>query len=168
MDCSMPGFPVLHYLLELAQTHVHRVSEAIQPYHRLLLLPLIFPSIRGFSDESVLHIRWPKYWSGLLFPSPGDLPNLGIKHESPAWQADSLPLSHLGSWRKTCCSVAKSCLTLCDPMDCSTPGFSVIPHLPEFAQTHVHWVSDVIQPSHPLLSPSPPALNLSQHQGLFQ
>ena len=51
MDCSMPGFPVLHYLLELAQTHVHRVSEAIQPYHRLLLLPLIFPSIRSFPQR---------------------------------------------------------------------------------------------------------------------
>ena len=50
-----------------------------------------------------------------------------------------------------CCSVAKSCLTLCDPMDCGTPGFAVLHHLPEFAQTHVHWVSDAVQPSHPLL-----------------
>ena len=65
-------------------------------------------------------------------------------------------------------SVTQSCLTLCDPMDCSTPGFSVLHHLPEFAQTRVHWVSDAIQPSHPLLSPSPPNFNLSQHQGLFQ
>ena len=61
-----------------------------------------------------------------------------------------------------------SCLTLCDPMDCSTPCFPVLHHLPELVQTHVHWVSDVIQPSHPLSSPSSPALNLSQHQGLFQ
>ena len=53
-------------------------------------------------------------------------------------------------------------------MDRSTPGFPVLHHLPEFAQTHVHWVSDVIQPSHPLSPPSPPAFNLSQHQGLFQ
>ena len=53
-------------------------------------------------------------------------------------------------------------------MDCSTPGFSVLYHLPEFAQTHVHWVSDAIQPSHPLSSPSPPAPNPSQHQSLFQ
>ena len=65
-------------------------------------------------------------------------------------------------------SAAQSCLTLCDPMDCSTPGFPVHHYLPEFAQTHVHWVSDAIQPSHPLPSPSPPALSLSQHQGLFQ
>ena len=66
------------------------------------------------------------------------------------------------------CSVAKMCLTLRDPMDCSTPGFPVLHYLPEFAQTHVHWVSDTIQPSHPLSPPSPPALNLSQHQGPFQ
>ena len=65
------------------------------------------------------------------------------------------------------CSVAKSCLTLCYPIDCSTPGFSVLHHLSELAQTHVHRVSDVIQPSHPLAPPSPPALNLLQHQGLF-
>ena len=64
-------------------------------------------------------------------------------------------------------SVAQSCPTLCDPMDCRTPGFPVLHYLPELAQTHVHWVSDAIQPSHPLLSPSPPAFNLSQHQGLF-
>ena len=64
-------------------------------------------------------------------------------------------------------SVAQSCPTLCDPMDCSMPGFPVHHHLPEFTQTHVHWVSDAIQLSHPLLSPSP-AFNLSQHLGLFQ
>ena len=58
-------------------------------------------------------------------------------------------------------------LTLCDPMDCSTPGFPVLHHPPGFSQTHVHWVSDTIQASHSLSSLSPPALNLSQHQGLF-
>ena len=62
--------------------------------------------------------------------------------------------------------VPQSCPTLCDPMDCSTPGLPVHHQLPELAQTHVHWVSDAIQPSHPLLSPSPPDFNLSQHQGL--
>ena len=67
-----------------------------------------------------------------------------------------------------CCSVAQSCLTLCKPMDCRMPGFPVLHHLLKLAQTHVHWVSDAIQPSHPLSSPSPPAFNLSQHQGLFQ
>ena len=94
MNCSMSGFPVLHYLLEFAQTHVYCVSDAIQQ--------------------------------------------------------------------------SQSRLTLCDPMNCSTPGLPVHHQLPEFTQTHVHLVSDAIQPSHPLSSPSPPAFNLSQHQGLFQ
>ena len=65
-------------------------------------------------------------------------------------------------------SVAQSCPTLCDPMNRSTPGLPVHHQCPEFTQTHVHWVGDAIQPSHPLLSPSPPASNPSKHQGLFQ
>ena len=65
-------------------------------------------------------------------------------------------------------SVAQSYPTICDPMNHRMPGFSIHPKLPEFTQTHVHWVSDAIQPSHPLSSPSPRALNLSQHQGLFK
>ena len=65
-------------------------------------------------------------------------------------------------------SVAHSCPTLCNLMDCSFPGLPVHRQLPEFTQTHVHWVGDAIQPSHPLLSPSLPAFNLSQHQGLFK
>jgi len=65
-------------------------------------------------------------------------------------------------------SVAQLSLTLCDSMNCSTPGLPVHHQLPEFTQTHVHWVSNAIQPSHPLLYPSPPALNLSQNQGLFK
>ena len=65
-------------------------------------------------------------------------------------------------------SVAQSCPTLCDPMDCSTPGLLVYHQLPEFTQTHVHWVGDAIQPSYPLLSSSPPVFTLSQHQGIFQ
>ena len=64
-------------------------------------------------------------------------------------------------------SVAQSCPILCDPMDCSKPGLPVHHQLLESTQTHVHWVSDAILPSHPLSSPSP-ALNLSQHQGVFQ
>ena len=65
-------------------------------------------------------------------------------------------------------SVAQLCLTLCDPMDCSTPGFPVHHQLTELAQTHVHYIGDAIQSSHPLSSPSPPTFNLSQDQGLFQ
>ena len=75
MDCSTPCFPVHHQLLELAQTHVHRVSDAIQPFilcRPLLLLPSIFPSISVFSSESVLHIRWPKHWSFTFGISPSN------------------------------------------------------------------------------------------------
>ena len=65
-------------------------------------------------------------------------------------------------------SVTQSCLTLCNPMNCNTPGLPVHHQLPEFTQTHIHWVGDAIQSSHPLSSPSPPAPNSSQHQCLFQ
>ena len=65
-------------------------------------------------------------------------------------------------------SVTQICPTLCNPMDCSTPSLLVYHQLPEFAQTHVHWVGDAIQPSHCLASLSPPAFNLSQHHGLLK
>ena len=66
-----------------------------------------------------------------------------------------------------CCSVTKWCLTLWNTLDCSTPGFLVLHYLPQLTHTHVHQVGDAIQPSHPLSPSSPPAFNLSQHQGLF-
>ena len=72
MGSSMPGFPVLHHLLELAQTHIHQVGDGIQPSNPcrpLLLLPSIFPTVRVFSSESALRIRWPKYWSFSISPS---------------------------------------------------------------------------------------------------
>ena len=78
MDCSMPGFPVHHQLLELAQTHVHQVESVIPSNrrlilcHPLILTPLIFPSIRVFSNVSVLPIRWPKYWSFSFNISPSN------------------------------------------------------------------------------------------------
>ena len=114
MNRSMPGLPVHHQLPEFTQTHIHQVSDAIQPSN-----PLSFPS--------------------------------------PA-----LDLSVQFS------SVAQSRPTLCDPMNRSMPGLTVHHQLLEFTQTHVHHVSDAIQPSHSLSSPSIPALNLSQHQGLSQ
>ena len=109
-----------------------------------------------------------------------------ITHPAPVTQDPSLlgsgakpesslqpPLAHLPHSSGPgdffcCCLVSQSCLTLCDPTNCSTPVFPALHHLPELAQTHVHQVGEAIQPSHPLSSPSPPALNLSQHQGLFQ
>jgi len=75
MNCSTPGLPVHHQLLEATKTHVHKLSDAIQPSHPLsflLLLPSIFPSIRVFSNESALRIRWPKYWSFSFNISPSN------------------------------------------------------------------------------------------------
>ena len=75
MDCSMPGFPVHNQLLGLAQSHVHQVSDAIQPSHPLPCpspVLSVFPCIRVFSSESVLHIRWPKYWSFSFSMSPSN------------------------------------------------------------------------------------------------
>ena len=91
----------------------------------------------------------------------------GIKPVSPA-SADRFLTPGPPGKLQSVSSVAQSCLTLRDPMDCSSPGFPVHHKLAELVQTHVHQVGDAIQPSHPLSSPSPPAFNLSQHQGLFQ
>ena len=77
-------------------------------------------------------------------------------------------LQVIGVQYQSVSSVAQSYLTLCNSMDCSTPGLPVCHQLPEFTQTNVHWVGDSIQPSHPLSSPSPSTFNFSQHQGLFQ
>ena len=81
-----------------------------------------------------------------------------INHSTVIWHLKQIHFS----------SVTQLCPVLCDPADCSTPGFSVHHQLPELAQTHVHRVGDAIQPSYPLSSPSSPAFNLSQHQGLLQ
>ena len=187
--------------------------------HPLLLLPSI-PASES-SNESVLHIKWPKYWSFSFSISPsneypglisfrmdwldllavqGPLKSLLQHHTSKAsiLQCSAffmVQLSHpymttgktlaLTRWTFVdkvtsllfnmlsigisvqFSSVAQSCLTLCDPMNRSTPGLPVHHQLREFTQTHAHQVSDAIQPSHPL-SPSPPAPNPSQHQSLFQ
>ena len=96
-----------------------------------------------------------------LFYDPTDVDNLilvPLPFLNPTWTSGSSQFT----------SVTQSCPTLWDFMDCSTPGFPVHHQLLEIAQTHVCWVGDAIQPSHPLSSPSPPAFNLSQHQGLFK
>ena len=103
----------------------------------------------------------------------GDLPDPGIKPGSPALQANSLPKSEpLGKPMVRTVSqfnsVAESCPTLCYLINRSTPGLPVHHRLPEFTKTHVHRVSDAIQPSHPLPSPSPLAPNPSHHRSLFQ
>ena len=91
----------------------------------------------------------------------GTQPSLWSNFHIHTWLLDSQPSVQFSS-------VAQSCPTLCNPMNHSTPGLPVHHQLPEFTQIHVHWVGDAIQPSHPLSSPSPPAPNPSQHQGLFQ
>ena len=106
------------------------------------------PLSTGFSRQEC--------WSRLPCPHPGNLPDPGIKPRSPTLQVDSLLLSHQRSSQLQplvrFSSVAQSCSTLCDPMNRSMPGLPVHHHLLEFTQTHVHQVSDAIQPSHPLSS----------------
>ena len=106
-----------------------------------------------------------EHWNGLPFPPPGNPPYLGIEPASPELAGEFF--TTWASWEGFS-SVVQSCPNLCDPMDCSTPGFPVLHQFPELTQTHVHHVGDAIQPSNPLLSPSPPVFNLSQYRGLFQ
>ena len=147
----------------------------------LLLLPPIPPSIRVFSNESTLRMRLPKYWSFSFSISPskehpglisfrmdwldllavqGTLKSLLQHHSSKASillrsAFFTVQLSHQYIRSDQIRSVAQSCPTLCDPMNCSTPGLPAHHQLLEFTQTHVHRVSDAIQPFHPLSSPSP-------------
>ena len=114
----------------------------------------------------------------MLQPKVKDWLN-GYKNKTPIYAVYKRPTSSLEmhtDWKWEAgkryfmqfSSVSQSCLTLCDPMNHSTPGLAVYHQLPEFTQTHVHWVSNDIQPSHPLASPSPPGPNPSQNQDLFQ
>ena len=166
--------------------------ELVPSNHFTLCRPLflpssIFPSIRVFSNESVLPIRCPKYSASV------SVPPMNIQDRFPLGLTRLISLQSKGlsrvfsntavqkhqffgaqlSYTPTVTSiqfssVAQSCPTCCDPMNHSTPGLPVHHQLPDFTQTHVHRVGDAIKPSHPLSSPSPPAPNLSQHQGLCQ
>ena len=124
------------------------------------------------SGSSVRGISRQGYWSWLPFFAPGDLPDAGIEPVSwVAWLGGRFFSTETPGKPYICffcsCLAAQLCPALCDPVDCSMPGFPVLHHLPKFTQTHVHWVSDATQPSHLLSSPSPPAFNLYQQQGLF-
>ena len=188
--------------------YVRCVCSVIWLFVTLWTVTCQTPLSMGFSRQ--------EYWSELLYPPPGYLPNPGIEPVSlasptladrvfttapPGKPTDATTYSYsvprpdlaacitnkpdpcissclspfwvlsLGSPSSLSVqfsSVAQSCLTLCDPMNRNTPGLSVHHQLLEFTQTQVHRVSDAIQPSHPLSSPSPPAPNPSQHQSLFQ
>ena len=131
------------------QTHIHM----------LLYLKQITKKGQG----TLLNVMWQPGWERSLRDN-------GYIY---VWMSHSVV--HLKQYRSTvnwlcyyCCSVTQSCLTLCNPMDCRMAGLSVLHHVPDFAQVHAHCISDAIQPSHPLMPSSPSALNLCQHQGLFQ
>ena len=117
-----------------------------------ILLQLEKNALNPISD----HIQSPE--SLLICSNKVTIPSMAATRGASTWLRFSVQFS----------SVAQSCLILCDPMNRSTPGLSIHHHLLEFTQANVHPVSDAIQPSHPLSSPSPPAPNPSQHQSLFQ
>ena len=176
MVCSTLGFPVHHQLPEFTQTHVHWVSDAIQPSH-----PLSSPSPPTFNLSQ--HQGLFKWVSSSDSTSPSLLP-VNIQDWFPLWWTDScgyfclkkllnqdwiqhrmIIFSLFSSVQFS--SVTQSCPTL-RPHESQHARPPCPSPLPEFTQTHVHRVSDAIQPSHPLSSPSPPAPNPSQHQSLFQ
>ena len=121
------------------------------------------PSLCLLSLPSCFVKPWPQWHSRV-----GQVDGLWSRYSAFGWGCAGAGRVIFWSVVVHCCSVAQSCVTLCNPKDCSTPAFPNLHHLLKSAQTHVHWISDAIQPSHPLSSPSPPAFNLSQHWDLFQ
>ena len=115
------------------------------------------PNFLSFASAKIIKIITPIIIISFQSLTPMESPLLWVRSLSPPhWRLSPVCL--------VCCSVAKSCPALCNPMNCSTPGFPVLHYPLEFTQTLVYWVGDAIQPSHPLSPPSLPALNLSQHQ----
>ena len=157
LSCPSPSPRACSNSCPLSQWCHSAISSSVIPF----FLPSVFPSIRVFCNESALCIKGHsqgnkkthtlgenicRSYKGLVFRIYIYINNSSVQFSL----------------------VAQSCPTLCNPMNCSTPDFPVHHQLPESTQTHVHWLGDAIQPSHPLSSPSPPAFNLSQHQGLFK
>ena len=132
--------------------------------HPFLLWPSVFPSIRTFDSELALCIRWLKYWSY----SFTRVISMNIQGWLPLGLTGLTSLQSKGLSRVQFSSVQSlDHVQLCHPMNCNMPCLPVHHQLPESKQTHVHWVGDAAKPSNPLPCPSPPALKLSQHQGLF-
>ena len=160
MDCSPPG------------SSVHRIFLA------RILEWVIIPFSRG-SFHPGIKPKSPVFTGGFLTAEPPGKPQCShiLEILQIQFQATTIKrvirMSQFPNACKTCVytiqfsSVTQLCLTLYDPMDCSTPGFPIHHQLSGFTQTHVHWVGDANTPSHPLLSPSSPTFNLSQHQGVF-
>ena len=145
---------------------------------------MTMPNVNDSEQLEFLYIAYGN-WSGTAILEDNLAVSYKIRHTVTIWHSNttlkyiSLPPKNENLYSHACTptfimasfqftSFTQSCLTLCDPMDCSMPGLPVHYQLLEFTQTHVHWVSDAIQPPHPLSSLSPPAFSLSQHQGLFQ
>ena len=126
-------------------------------------IPIELFQILKDDDVKVLHSIFQQIWKTQQRPQDCFHSNPG---ERQCQRVFKLP--HSCTYLSSVQFITQSCPILCDPMDCSTPGFPVHHQLPEFTQTHIHRVSDAIQPAHPLPSPSPLTFNLSQHQGLFQ
>jgi len=124
-----------------------------------------------YADDTTLMAESVEELKSLLMKVKEESANVAFSPNIPDWFLNVLEGKKMVRTRYSFSSVQFSCSVMSDSLrshDCSTPGFPVHHQLLEFTQTHVHRVGDAIQPSHPLSSPSPPALNLSQHQGLFQ
>ena len=141
-------------------------SDSVRP-HGLRPTRLLRPwALPGKSTDVGCHrLLWRQFQGTLKRPKNRQWPNSWKSHHLPKTVGMILPLISLWNYFS---SVAQSCPILCSSVNCSTPDLPVHHQLPEFTQTHVHWVGDAIQPSHPLSSPSPPAPNPPQHQGLFK
>ena len=143
----------------LAETYI--LNPKLQRFNKLCVVILE----RSFLSEGyfVLHRTFGNVWTnrgrGILLASSGWRPRILLNIFQCVGQPDHKEFSGVQSL---------SHVRLCDPTDCSTPGLPIHHQLSEFTQTHVHWVSDAIQPSHPLASPSPHTFNILQHQGLFK
>ena len=193
IDSSPPGFPVPGILqartlewvaISLSNTWKWKVKVKLLSRVWLLATPWTAayqaPPSMGFSRQ--------EYWSGVPLNEHLNVCSImdvftqlkargfWISLSCTLWQSESSVLDKgdpeglpLNKYHKFCCClVAKLCPSLCDPINCSTPGFPVPQHLLEFAQIHVHWISDAVQPSHPLSPSTSSTFNFSHHQGLFQ
>ena len=165
------------YIYIYIYTHTYIYTHRHTPLCAQLCPTLCDTLDWSLPSSSVMGFSRQESWIGLPFPAPGEssrprgqtcISCVADRFFTHWAIREAHTLRYKSNKICCCCSVTQSCPTLWNPMDNSTPGFPVLHYLPESAKTHMHWVGDTIQPSYPLLTPSPPTLNLSQHQGLFQ